>query len=272
MKLTESIRYGWLAAVGSVVWLAILISMLFIANQHIPQVGSVPQTIAIIAALAIFTMFIGAMILLIEELIEWLHGHKQSIERKTEILKQIGIYLLFLALAIISTISIFIFALGVTIGIFPFIGLIAAAFSLSVIFILLDEFNTDSHVKYVDIIIISLILGAILGIEIGLIYIVPIMNISEYPISLHVFYPNHPNLTITQNCTTFTTTSSGYLNGQLIDPKNTTQCNLPSSMDPHALFNGLFGCDIVGKNITCSNWMIYANVTWKGTILNVSKR
>lgn len=64
MKLTENIRYGWLAAIGSVVWLAILILAQFIATQHISQLGNLPDILAIIALLAIFGMFIGAMMLL----------------------------------------------------------------------------------------------------------------------------------------------------------------------------------------------------------------
>ena len=64
MKLTEDIRYGWLAAVGSVVWLAIFLSMQFTANQHIPQEGNVPTVLAIMALCAIFAMFIGAMMIL----------------------------------------------------------------------------------------------------------------------------------------------------------------------------------------------------------------
>ena len=46
--------------------------------------------------------------------------------------------------------------------------------------------------------------------------------------------------------------------------------NLPSSMDPNALFNEYFNCNINGNSITCNATL--PNVTWKGTILNVSKR
>jgi hypothetical protein len=76
-------------------------------------------------------------------------------------------------------------------------------------------------------------------------------------------------MTITQNCTDFTTSESGYLNGQPINPQNTTQCNLPQSIAQYE-YNP-FNCNISGKNITCIA-ALDANVTWKGTILNVSKR
>lgn len=94
-----------------------------------------------------------------------------------------------------------------------------------------------------------------------------------YTYSLQVFYPNHPNITIAQNCSPFMVSASGYLNGKPINPKNTTTCMLPSNIAEGA---NPFSCNIVGKNITCfSNEALFfnrGNVTWKGTILNASKR
>ena len=95
------------------------------------------------------------------------------------------------------------------------------------------------------------------------------ISIAQYPISMQVFYPNHPNMTITQNCTGFTTSESGYFNGQPINPTNTTTCYLPQNMAPDD--SNPFNCNISNKSITCSGTS-YPSVTWQGTILNVSKR
>ena len=69
MKLTENIRYGWLGAIGSVVWLVIFILMQFTANQHISQLGNIPTELASVALLVIFCIFIAAMMILAEEII-----------------------------------------------------------------------------------------------------------------------------------------------------------------------------------------------------------
>ena len=118
--------------------------------------------------------------------------------------------------------------------------------------------------------------GFIVGIIVGSIIFASFASINQYPISIQVFYPNHPNITITQNCTDFTTSALGYINGNLI-PQNTTECNLPQSMAHLNDYNyyNLFICNIIGKNITCNSSGLYGineNATWKGTILNVSRR
>ena len=123
--------------------------------------------------------------------------------------------------------------------------------------------------KYAREFVFGVISGAIIGIIIVVIYIAPMVSVAIYPVSMQVSYPNHPNITITQNCTGFTTSESGYLNGQPINPQNTTECNLPQSMAQYE-YNP-FNCNISGKNITCTA-ALDENVTWKGTILNVSKR
>ena len=118
--------------------------------------------------------------------------------------------------------------------------------------------------------------GFIVGIIVGSIIFASFASINQYPISIQVFYPNHPNITITQNCTDFTTSALGYINGNLI-PQNTTECNLPQSMahlNDYNYYNP-FICNIIGKNITCNSSGLYGineNATWKGTILNVSRR
>jgi hypothetical protein len=95
--------------------------------------------------------------------------------------------------------------------------------------------------------------------------------VPQYTISMQVFYPSHPNLTITQSCTDFVTTTSGYLNGQPINLKNVTYCHLPFNMTQN--FSEPFSCGIIGKNITCVNSIFGdGSEIWQGTILNVSNR
>lgn len=131
--------------------------------------------------------------------------------------------------------------------------------------------------KYATEMFVGILSGFIIGIIITITSLVPMANLSQYSISMQVFYPNHPNLTITQNCTAFTTTMSGYLNGSPINQTNTTKCILPQSMAHPNNYNyyNPFTCSIIGKNISCySSGLdgINENSTWKGTILNVSKR
>ena len=184
-------------------------------------------------------------------------AHKQNVERA----KHAGIYAFFMLLGL---------ALGILFGYSietsnPF-ALYVASITIVFGFVFSLLYDDDNG----SMVIIGFILGAIIGAVFTAIAFAPMAFIAEYPISMQVFYPNHPNITIIQNCTGFTTTNSGYINGQPINPQNTTKCNLPSSMDPNALFNEYFNCNINGNSITCNATL--PNVTWKGTILNVSKR
>ena len=195
-----------------------------------------------------------------DEDLAWLQAHKQSVEHRDRTLKGTGVFLycftFVLALIAFATMAIYIFPL-----IFALVG-----FTIAFILALLS--TPDRYVKEV---MAALISGFIIGLIIALVYIAPMVSMSQYPISMQVFYPNHPNITITQNCTGFTTYASKYLNGQPINPKNTTACNLPINITQKA--TELFSCSIFGKNITCTNAIIGSgNATWKGTILNVSKR
>ena len=125
-------------------------------------------------------------------------------------------------------------------------------------------------------ILLFIVGGFIVGMIIGSIIFASFANINQYPISMQVFYPNHPNITIIQNCTAFSNSASGYINGNPINPQNTTECNLPENMTKNVTINP-FNCNITGKNITCigeynSISINEESVTWNGTILNVSRR
>ena len=195
-----------------------------------------------------------------DEDLAWLQAHKQSVERRTRMLKGTGMFFycfaLFFALIsfiVLATHYAFFYA---SISFIIFLGLIATL-------ILAEPSN-----KYAREGVAGIMSGLIIGLIIAIVYIAPTANMSQYPISMQVFYPNHPNLTITQNCTGFTTSESGYLNGQPINLTNTTQCNLPQSRPQ---YENPYDCNISGKNITCIAFLD-ENMTWKGTILNVSKR
>jgi hypothetical protein len=193
-----------------------------------------------------------------QEDIEWLSQHRQRIEKSSRILKGAGVFFYCFVLAFAIT-AFFILIADSFAFIFVAAALLIALFFTSAI----------TPNKYINEMLIGSVSGVIVGMAITLIYIAPIVSVMQYPITLQVFYPNHPNMTITQNCTGFTTSESGYLNGQPINPQNTTECNLPQSMAQYE-YNP-FNCNISGKNITCTA-ALDENVTWKGTILNISKR
>ena len=191
----------------------------------------------------------------------WLQAHKQNVERRARMLKGAGVFFYCIALLLALSIS-------VTLATHSALAFALIAF---VIFLVLAAIFIVTNLpdKYAGEVVAGSISGIIIGTVIALIYISPMISIAQYPISMQVFYPNHPNMTITQNCTGFTTSESGYLNGQPINPQNTTECNLPQSMAQYE-YNP-FNCNISGKNITCIA-ALDAHVTWQGTILNVSKR
>ena len=159
-----------------------------------------------------------------------------------------------------------------TFALYTLIGFFIAILIMAIFFIFVYQMSKIS----VDWNILLFILGGfIVGIIVGSIIFASFASINQYPISMQVFYPNHPNITITQNCTTFSNSASGYINGNPINPQNTTECNLPQSMAHPNNYNyyNPFTCSIIGKNITCNSSGldgINENATWKGTILNVS--
>ena len=197
------------------------------------------------------------------EELKWLRKHRRSVERRTRMLKSAGIFFYYFVIYLVAPIA-FGFALLSTIA-----AVIAGFILVGDIILIAFSFSPVIDTKYFKELVTGVITGLIIGGIIALVYIAPMVSMSQYPISMQVFYPNHPNITITQNCTGFTTSESGYLNGKPINPLNTTQCNLPERMAQYE-YNP-FNCDITGKNITCIA-ALDANVTWQGTILNVSKR
>ena len=191
----------------------------------------------------------------------WLHAHKRSVERTTRMLKSAGIFFYYFVIYLVAPIA-FGFALLST------IAAVAGFILVGDIILIAFSFSPVIDTKYFKELVTGVITGLIIGGIIALVYIAPMVSMSQYPISMQVFYPNHPNITITQNCTGFTTSESGYLNGQPINLTNTTQCNLPQSRPQ---YENPYDCNISGKNITCIAFLD-ENMTWKGTILNVSKR
>ena len=198
-----------------------------------------------------------------DEDLAWLQAHKQSVERRTRMLKSAGIFFYYFVIYLVAPIA-FGFALLSTIA-----AVIAGFILVGDIILIAFSFSPVIDTKYFKELVTGVITGLIIGGIIALVYIAAMVSMSQYPISMQVFYPNHPNITITQNCTGFTTTNSGYINGQPINPKNTTQCNLPWNMAPDD--SNPFNCNISNKSITCSGTG-YSSVIWSGTILNVSKR
>ena len=93
---------------------------------------------------------------------------------------------------------------------------------------------------------------------------------TQQQISMQVFYPNHPNITVTQTCAPIKTFASGYFNGQAINAESTTQCNLPANIAPYN--SNPYNCDITEKNITCVSSIYNENITWEGTILKTDLR
>jgi hypothetical protein len=195
--------------------------------------------------------------------IGWLAQHRQSIERRNRRLKSIGAFIFYLVSGYALLTVIFL----ATVPPFALSAVIALP---AVIFLITVLATVASLEKYYDEALVGGLSGLILAMTIALIYMAPAANIAQYPISMQVFYSGHPNITATQNCTPFSVSSSGTLNGQPINPMNTTKCNLPQSMAP--LNINPFNCNINDGGIICTGTSLSQNITWRGRILNVSKR
>ena len=133
----------------------------------------------------------------------WLHAHKRSVERRTRMLKSAGIFFYYFVIYLVAPIA-FGFALLSTIA-----AVIAGFILVGDIILIAFSFSPVIDTKYFKELVTGVITGLIIGGIIALVYIAPMVSMSQYPISMQVFYPNHPNITITQNCTDFTTSALG---------------------------------------------------------------
>ena len=204
-----------------------------------------------------------------KEAIEWTQKHRAVAERRTRMLKGTGIFLLFVAIGIAIVLALVVAAV-LLVAAFAFA---IAAFAFAIVLIVALIYTPDNIYtpdKYGREAVVGIISGVSIGIVLALIYIVPQnmaldnsnpfnCNIKDNSITttciLQVFYPNQSNITITQNCTAFTTSSSGYFNGQPINPQNTPMASI--AQYPISI---------------CTGTPPGQNVTWQGTILNVSTR
>ena len=194
-----------------------------------------------------------------DENAKWLSQYRERIERRDRTLKHAATFIFYFAIAFFIA-----FVLGAMLALsafgFAFLVTFVAFFFLTL------AFSVNSR-EYAKAVIVGIICGIILGLIISIVYTAPMISVAQYPISMQVLYSN---TTIIQNCTVFTNTNSGYINGQPIGSKNTTSCSLPSGMAPNE--SNPFGCSIANKSIICTGTSPTKNVTWQGTILNVSKR
>ena len=203
----------------------------------------------------------------------------QNADRGIKTLKLVGEVVLLFPIAVLITI--FSFLMFTFIGVLSLVTIILTLI-LMIPFIILfkDTFIVsfkDDIYQNVDVVVL-IVAGIIVGAIIAQTYVVPAANIIQYPISMRATYANKPNITITQNCTAFSVSSKGYVNGKPIDPKNTTECEFPSNMSKNTITP--FECHIFGKNMTCTNEIFGTggftskdyNITWNGVILNFSKR
>lgn len=182
------------------------------------------------------------------------------------ILKKAGTLIFYFAISFAFPVTIAYTYVLIFTSIFAILPLMASLIVLCLGLINIIDVDLKKYGKEIGA---GIIIGLTIGIITPLIYLAPITSAIQYPISMTVFYPNHPNITATQKCSSFLVSSSGYLNGQPINLTNETTCSLPINMSKDT--TDIFDCSIFGKNITCVNNFGYEKVTWKGTILNVSE-
>ncbi len=187
---------------------------------------------------------------LTKEELEWVRKHRKRITLLSE-----GLIGLFLAM-IIGAIGYFTIPYINPIGWFLLIMIIFG-------FVLLLVGVLSERLPF----IVSYTIFAVIFIMITFNYYAGIYTSRYYNVSIQVFYPNHPNITITQHCTPFNVSASTYLNSQPVNPKNTTICILPQED------NNTATCYITNSTIECKYYPLYNETVdiWKGKILNISK-
>ena len=165
------------------------------------------------------------------EELKWLRKHRQNVEKA----KTISIYTIFILFGLAMA-ALLVYASSVLNPLVSGVAFVGIIFG-GILSMLYDEDKGSFvyNVHKVSLVFLAYILAIIIsGILAGIAF-APLASISQYPISMQVFYPNHPNITITQNCTDFTTSASGYFNGQPINPTNTTQCTTSEAHYCHQL-------------------------------------
>ena len=135
-----------------------------------------------------------------DEDLVWLQTHKQSVERRTRMLKSIKIYAVYFIMMASAFTLIAAIAANISHVYIAIDAIVFLAFAIMSVIRIEDALGENDLAALAGI-----VSGLLLSIIIASIYIAPIASISQYPISMQVFYPNHPNITITQNCTGFTT-------------------------------------------------------------------
>ena len=195
--------------------------------------------------------------------IKWIKKHKQNTDRLKETFAMLFVI-------VISFTMSYTLMFGINTG----KGWIMGATLLSIIFTLaiIGGFGIDERYSDFSVALFILsILGLITGMIIGNANFAPLANLINYPISIQASYhSNTGNITVTQNCSNFSVSASGYYDGYAINPVNSTECNLPKDI---ANYSNPFDCVInsTHEGIYCmGNDM--SNVVWNGKILNISKR
>lgn len=200
--------------------------------------------------------------------VEWISVHKEDVEWITqhkEEFKRLKFNLLFIGFLTIGVVF------GFVSGLFEPPALIFIITSIFVIvlpgIIVAIKYDAiDSFALYS-----ALAIGFLVSFIISLSFSTSFYSTStQQQISMQVFYPNHPNITVTQTCAPIKTFASGYFNGQAINAESTTQCNLPANIAPYN--SNPYNCDITEKNITCVSSIYNENITWEGTILKTDLR
>ena len=191
---------------------------------------------------------------------EWLKEHKEKIEDLKTWLSLLGVLVVGFTLGFISVPLFeanFLFTAIGGIIFFVFIG----------VFIFSALGDVDAGFTLLAI----LTLAGLVGLFLGCAFLPPSsVSTHQQNVSMKVFYPNHPNITVIQSCGSIKTSALGYLNGKAIKPESSTQCNLPLNVASRN--SNPYNCTITGKNITCVSTEYGVNETWEGTILNTSYR
>lgn len=196
--------------------------------------------------------------------LKWLYSHRKKVEKYSDDLEVFQIITFLMFGVIIGTASIYLVTIHTINSNYLFFILLAI---LLVGLIFAGIYGRDSLGL---IFLIAIAIGYFIGVLLGAPMLPNFLNSTaiQQNISMTVFYPNHPNITVTQTCTPINTSALGYFNGKAINPKSTTKCDLPANIAPPN--SNPFNCSIINENITCVSDGFNDNITWEGKVLNVS--